>query len=36
VAVGATARMSTDAHKTIDKMPTPEIGLFDAPISPAM
>jgi len=36
VAVGATARISTDAHSTIDKIPTPEIGLFDAPISPAM
>ena len=27
---------STDAQSTIDRMPTPEIGLFDAPISPAM
>jgi hypothetical protein len=35
-AVGATARMSTDAHSTIERMPTPEIGLFEAPMSPAM
>ena len=34
--VGAMAATSTDAQSTIDRMPTPEIGLFDAPISPAM
>ncbi len=34
--VAATTRMSVDAHITIDRMPTPEIGLFEAPISPAM
>src|SRR5687768_5072608 len=33
---GGTARISTDAKSTIDRMPTPEIGLFDAPINPAM
>src|SRR5207248_8482790 len=35
-AVGVTASASTDAQTTIDRMPTPEIGLFDAPIRPAM
>jgi len=34
--VGDTASTSTDAHSTIDRMPTPEIGLFEAPMSPAM
>ena len=33
-AVGATATTSSDAQSTIDRMPTPEIGLFDAPIVP--
>src|SRR5690349_16353896 len=28
--------MSAEAHSTIDRMPTPEIGLFEAPMSPAM
>src|SRR6202162_3649618 len=35
-AVGDTASMITDAQITIDRMPTPEIGLFDAPMRPAM
>src|SRR3954467_1263127 len=35
-AVGETASANTDAQMTIDRMPTPEIGLFDAPIRPAM
>ena len=34
--VGDTASISTDAHETMPRMPMPEIGLFDAPISPAM
>ena len=34
--VGATARVSSEAQTTMDRMPTPEIGLFDAPINPAM
>ena len=28
--------MITDAAMTIERMPTPEIGLFEAPIRPAM
>ena len=35
-AVGGTATTRIDAQSTIDRMPMPEIGLFDAPISPAM
>src|ERR1043166_7053034 len=35
-AVGCTTITSVDAQMTIERMPTPEIGLFDAPISPAM
>src|SRR5919201_994299 len=35
-AEGDTASASADAQITIDRMPTPEIGLFEAPISPAM
>ena len=35
-AVGGTATTSAVAHTTTDRMPTPEIGLFDAPMSPAM
>ncbi len=35
-AVGCTATTSADAQSTTERMPTPEIGLFDAPISPAM
>ena len=35
-AVGGTTRMSADAQSTIDRIPTPEIGLFEAPINPAM
>ena len=34
--VGVIATASVDAQSTIDRMPTPEIGLFDAPMSPAM
>ncbi len=34
--VGGTASTSIDAQITIDRMPTPEIGLFEAPMSPAM
>src|SRR3954470_2469089 len=34
--VGVTASVMTDAQITIDRMPTPEIGLFDAPMRPAM
>ena len=34
--VGDTATVSSDAQSTIDRMPTPEIGLFEAPMSPAM
>src|SRR6185295_235779 len=34
--VGDTAKTSTDAQSTIDRMPTPEIGLLEAPISPAI
>src|SRR6185295_3061329 len=34
--VGDTARMIVEAHSTIDRIPTPEIGLFEAPMSPAM
>ena len=34
--VGVTAITSSDAQITIDRIPTPEIGLFDAPIRPAM
>src|SRR5256885_13169859 len=28
--------MIVDAHNPIERIPTPEIGLFDAPMSPAM
>src|SRR4051812_18193691 len=35
-AVGGTTMTSTDAQMTIERIPTPEIGLFDAPINPAM
>jgi hypothetical protein len=34
--VGATVRAKTDAQTTMDRMPTPEMGLFEAPMSPAM
>jgi len=34
--VGVTAMANTVAHATMDRIPTPEIGLFDAPMSPAM
>src|ERR1700737_797960 len=34
--VGDTASVIKEAQITIDKMPTPEIGLFDAPMRPAM
>src|SRR5690242_12677224 len=34
--VGVTAITSDDAQSTIDRMPTPEIGLFDAPMRPAI
>src|SRR5437899_2586859 len=33
---GATTRVINEAHTTIDRMPTPEIGLFDAPMRPAI
>ncbi len=36
VAVGATTSTSSDAQSTIERIPTPEIGLFEAPMSPAM
>src|ERR1041385_1213046 len=35
-AVGLMATISADAQSTIERMPTPEIGLFEAPIKPAM
>src|SRR5256885_13530744 len=34
--VGFTATMIADAQSTIEMIPTPEMGLLDAPISPAM
>src|SRR5439155_24214128 len=34
--VGDMATTSTDAQMTIDRIPTPEIGLFDAPMRPAI
>ena len=35
-ATTGTATMRIDEQSTIEMIPTPEIGLFDAPISPAM
>ncbi len=34
--VGCTTTTMIVAKLTIDRMPTPEIGLFEAPMSPAM
>ena len=34
--VGGTAITNADAHSTTERMPTPEIGLFEAPMRPAM
>jgi hypothetical protein len=34
--VGDTASVTSDAQTTMDRMPTPDSGLFDAPMRPAM
>ena len=34
--VGVTARTRSEAQSTIDRIPTPEMGLLDAPMRPAM